>query len=141
MNRVGKYYPSLLFDDGKLEPEANREGQAVGIDVGLTHFVVTSNGSKFENPKPLSKHERNLQRKQRTKARRIVAQVHARIAKTRQDFQHKLSRKLVNDNQVIIVENLAVKNLIKNHNLAKAMSDCGWAEFTQKLKYKAEIQS
>jgi putative transposase len=64
--------------------------------------------------------------------------VHERIANTRKDFQHKLSRKLVNENQVIIVENLAVKNMVKNHNLAQAISDCGWSEFTRQLKYKAE---
>ncbi|MEA5549369.1 RNA-guided endonuclease TnpB family protein, partial [Limnoraphis robusta CCNP1324] len=85
MNKTGKYYASLLFDDGLPEPEISNQGKAVGIDVGLTHFAITSDGSKFDNPKPLKKYEKNLKRKQRklsrkqkgskrrAKARRIVA--------------------------------------------------------------------
>lgn len=150
MGKTGKYYASLLFDDGLPELEISSEGKAVGIDVGLTHFAITSDGSKFDSPKPLKDGEKNLKRKQhsllrkekgskrRGKARRIVARVHDPSAHTRNDFQHKLSRKLVNDNQVIVVENLAVKNRVKNRGETKAISDCGWSEFTRQLTYKAQ---
>ncbi|WP_017658533.1 RNA-guided endonuclease InsQ/TnpB family protein, partial [Baaleninema simplex] len=74
----------------------------------------------------------------RQKARRLVARVHSKIANTRADFLHKLSRKIVNENQVIVVENLAVKNMVRNHSLAKAISDVGWGMFSTLLKYKAE---
>lgn len=150
LNPDGKYYVSILVDDGKDAPTPSAEGKAIGIDLGLTHFCITSDGCKFDNPRHTKKHSLNLKKKQqslarkkkgsnsRNKARLLVTRVQARIKRVRCDFLHKLSRRIVNDNQVIAVENLAVKNMVRNHNLAKAISDCGWGMFCTMLKYKAE---
>jgi putative transposase len=147
----GRYYASLLVDDGMEQPDVSSAGKAIGIDLGLTDFAVTSDGSKFHNPRHFKRHESNLKRKQRKlsrkqdkttnkwrKAKKALARVHSKITRVREDYLHKLSRKIVNENQVIVVEDLAVKNMVKNHNLAKAISNVGWGTFCTLLKYKAE---
>lgn len=152
---TGKYYASLLFDTEQETPEVVIAGKIIGIDLGIKDFCVTHNGdktSKFANPRHIKKHEKNLARKQaklarkkkgsnqREKTRKLVARVHERISNARQDFLHKLSRKIVNDNQVVVVENLNVKGMVRNHNLALAISDVGWGTFINFLDYKLKLK-
>ncbi|MFB2977612.1 RNA-guided endonuclease InsQ/TnpB family protein [Microseira sp. BLCC-F43] len=146
----GRYYASILFD--QIDEPVVAVNQAIGVDLGLKNFAITSEGSKYDLPKKrLAKLEKNRKQKQkklarktdkksgkRKKAHRQVARVSSKIAKIREDFLHKLSRKIAYENQVICVEDLAVKNLVKNHNLAKAISDIGWGMFLTMLKYKAQ---
>lgn len=148
----GKYYASILTETSVITPIVSFDGGALGLDVGLTDIVVTSDGSKFSNPKHLHKAQANLARKQqklsrkvkgsssRNKARIKVARCHERIANARKDYLHKLSTRLVNENQVIAVEDLHVKGMMKNHNLARAISGAGWGMFTTMLKYKSARQ-
>ena len=148
----GKYLASILTEiEG--ENQTISEGKIYGIDLGIKHFAVVTDGekvSKYDNPKHLAKHEKNLKRKQkklarkqkgsksRNKYRQVVAALYERVSNSRQDFLHKLSHKLVSDSQAVIVENLHVKGMVRNHNLAKAISDAGWGTFTNFLAYKVE---
>ena len=148
-NACGQFHAAILTDNDVELPTISTEGKAIGIDVGLTHIAITSDGSKFDNPRHLRKAQRNLKRKQqalsrkkkgskrRDKARQLVARAHERVACARKDYLHKLSRRIVNENQVIAVEDLHVKGMLKNHKLARAVSDVGWGMLVSFLEYKA----
>src|SRR5215475_2630043 len=151
---TGKYFAACLFEDGTECPSRQAVVAAeaiVGVDVGLTDVVVESTGRKTSNPKFLRRAQRNLRRKQkslsrkkkgsknRAKARVLVAAAHERVSSARNDFQHKLSRRLVDENQAIIVETLNIKGMQKNHCLAKAIADASWHSLRTKIAYKAAL--
>jgi len=153
MTPSGKYSASVLMELEADNPTPHTDGKVAGLDLGLKDFAIVNDGiktSKYTNPKHLAKHERNLKRKQqklarkekgsrsRDKARKLVARVHERVSNVRQDYLHKLSRKLVDDNQVIVVESLNTKGMVRNHKLAKAISDVGWGMFVNFLQYKLD---
>ena len=143
----GKYYVSILVET-EHTAVPKKDGK-IGLDLGIKDLCITSDGRKYYNPRTLKKQERKLKKLQRqlahkekrsnnyNKTRKKIALCHERITNTRKDYLHKVSNEIISENQVIVSENLQVRNMVKNHHLAKAISDVSWYELTRQLEYKA----
>jgi len=143
----GKYDVSILVET-EHTAILGEDGQ-VGLDLGIKDFCITSDGRKYDNPKTLARQERKLKKLQRQlahkekrsnnydKTKKQIALCHEKIANTRKDYLHKLSHEMISENQVIVTEDLQIRNMVKNHHLAKSISDVSWYELTRQLAYKA----
>jgi putative transposase len=145
----GRWYVTFTVDTAKPEP-LPETGHAVGVDLGVKDFAVTSDGEKIANPRHLDRKARNLARYQRrlahrrkgsanrAKAAAKVARAHRKVRSARRDFLHRASTRLVRENDIIVIEDLNVSGMARNRRLARAISDCGWGEFRRQLEYKCE---
>lgn len=143
----GKYYVLLLVKTEHEELPHTKYN--TGLDLGIKDLCITSDGKKYENPKTIKKYEKKLVKLQRQlahkgkksrnyyKTKKKIALCHEKVTNTRKDYLHKISHEIISENQVIVSENLQIKNMVKNHHLAKYISDVSWYELTRQLEYKA----